>query len=74
MEKILNTQGLGVAGRQNELIELALTYKFKGVEVDMEDLVGRHDAMGKEFACQFLQSAKIELGTFQLPITIGPEP
>ena len=71
MEKILNTQGLGVAGRQNELIELALTYKFKGVEVDMEDLVGRHDAMGKEFACQFLQSAKIELGTFQLPITMG---
>ncbi len=71
MEKILNTQGLGVAGRQNELIELALTYKFKGVEVDMEDLVGRHDAMGKEFACQFLQSAKIELGTFQLPVDMG---
>ena len=71
MEKILNTQGLGVAGRQNELIELALTYKFKGVEVDMEDLVGRHDAMGKEFACQFLQSAKIDLGTFQLPVNIG---
>ena len=71
MEKILNAQGLGVAGRQNELIELALTYKFKGVEVDMEDLVGRHDAMGKGFACQFLQSAKIELGTFRLPVSIG---
>ena len=71
MEKILNAQGLGVAGRQNELIELALTYQFKGVEVDMEDLVGRHDAMGKDFACQFLQSAKIELGTFRLPVSIG---
>ncbi len=73
MFKILNTQGLGVSGRQNELIELALTYKFNAVEVDMEDLVGRHDALGKEFACQFLQSAKISIGTFLLPIDIGAE-
>ena len=54
MEKILNTKGLGVSGRQNELIELALTFKFNSVEVDMNDLIGRHDTMGKEFACQFL--------------------
>lgn len=71
MFKILNLQGLGVAGRQNELIELALTYKFDAVEVDMDDLVGRHDAMGKQFACQFLQSAKIKLGTFRLPVDLG---
>ena len=32
MYKILNSQGLGVAGRQNELIELALTYGFDGVD------------------------------------------
>ena len=70
MEKILNTGGLGVSGRQNELIELALTYKFSSVEVDMNDLIGRHDTMGKEFACQFLQSAKINIGTFDLPICL----
>ena len=70
MEKILNTGGLGVSGRQNELIELALTYKFSSVEVDMNDLIGRHDTMGKEFACQFLQSAKINIGTFDLPIDL----
>lgn len=71
MYKILNSQGLGVAGRQNELIELALTHKFDGVEVDMEDLVGRHDTLGKEFACQFLQSANIDLGTFALTVDFG---
>ena len=71
MYKILNSKGLGVAGRQNELIELALTYKFNGVQVDMEDLVGRHDTLGKQFACQFLQSAKIDLGTFELPIDLA---
>jgi sugar phosphate isomerase/epimerase len=69
--KILNTQGLGVGGKQNELIELALTHGFNGVEVDMVDLVGRHDALGKQFACQFLQSAKIDMGTFKLPIDLG---
>lgn len=71
MYKILNNRGLGVAGKQNELIELALTHGFNGVEVDMVDLVGRHDALGKQFACQFLQSAKIDLGTFELPIDFG---
>ena len=71
MYKVLNSQGLGVAGRQNELIELALTHGFQGVEIDMNDLVGRHDALGKEFACQFLQSAKMDIGTFDLPINFG---
>ena len=71
MYKILNLKGLGVAGRQNELIELALTHKFQGVEVDMKDLVGRHDTLGKKFACQFLQSANMDLGTFDLPIAFA---
>lgn len=71
MYKILNLKGLGVAGRQNELIELALTHGFKGVEIDMTDLVGRHDALGKEFACQFLQSANMDIGAFDLPIDFG---
>ncbi len=71
MYKILNSQGLGVSGKQNELIELALTHNFNGVEVDISDLVGRHDALGKEFACQFLKSAKIDMGTFCLPAALG---
>jgi len=71
MYKVLNSKGLGVAGRQNELIELALTHGFQGVEIDMTDLVGRHDALGKEFACQFLQSANMDIGTFDLPINFG---
>ena len=71
MYKILSSRGLGVGGKQNELIELALTHGFDGVEVDMADLVGRHDTLGKQFACQFLQSAKIDMGSFKLPVAIG---
>ncbi len=71
MYKILHFDGLGVGGRQNELIELALTHDFKGVEIDMADLLGRHETMGKDFACQFLLSAKINMGTFTLPVDFG---
>ncbi len=71
MEKVLNCNGLGVSGRQNEMIELALTHKFDSLEIDMADLLGRHEALGNEFACQFLQSAKMKIGTFRLPIDLG---
>ena len=73
MEKILNCNGLGVSGRQNEMIELALTHKFDAVEIDMADLLGRHGALGKEFACQFLQSAKMKIGTFRLPVDLDAD-
>ena len=73
MEKILNCNGLGVSGRQNEMIELALTHKFDAVEIDMTDLLGRHEALGKEFACQFLQSAKMKIGTFRLPVDLDAD-
>ena len=34
----LNAQSLGVSGRQSELIELALTYGFKGIDTDIDYL------------------------------------
>jgi len=71
MEKILLLRGLGTGGRQNELIELAITYHFQSVEIDMTDLLGRHETLGKDFALQFLTSAKITVGTFRLPIDFG---
>jgi hypothetical protein len=35
MYKNLNTAALGITGRQSELIELALTYGFRGLDLDM---------------------------------------
>ena len=71
MYKILHFDGLGVGGRQNELIELALTHRFNAIEIDMADLIGRHDTMGQDFACQFIQSAKIKIGGEELTINMG---
>lgn len=73
MQKILNLRGLGTAGRQNELIEMSLTYRFDAVEIDMADVLGRDATMGRRFALQFLQSAKTRVGTFRLPISCGAD-
>ncbi len=71
MYKNLCTDGLGVSMRQNELIELALTYGFNGIEIDMADMAGRAESMGHTFATQFVNSASVEVGTFGLPCDLG---
>lgn len=71
MEKVLNQCGLGAGSRQSEIIELALTHRFDAIEVDMADLLGRFEAMGKAFALQFFKSAKVKIGSFKLPIDPG---
>lgn len=68
MYKNLCTDGLGVSIRQNELIELALTYGYNGIEIDMEDMVGRAEKMGHQFATQFVNSADVEISTFRIPL------
>ena len=68
--KFLCTDGLGIAARQNELIEMALTFGFRGIEIDMADMVGRADAMGTQFATQFVNSADVEIASFRLPIDL----
>ena len=71
MYKSLCTDGLGVSIRQNELIEFALTFGYKGIEIDMDDMVGRAEKMGDEFATQFVNAANVEISTFELPIDFG---
>lgn len=72
MYKNLSGDGLGVSCRQNELIELALTYGFKGIEVDIAEMASRAEKFTAEFAQRFVDSAKnswnLCVGTFKLPI------
>ena len=46
MYKNLNTAALGITGRQSELIELALTYGFRGLDLDMADIIKRARTRG----------------------------
>ncbi len=70
MYKFLCTDGMGVSMRQNELIEMALTFDFQGIEIDMADMVGRAESMGMPFATQFVNSADVEIATYRLPIDL----
>lgn len=72
MFKNLVGEGLGVSGRQNEMIELALTFGYRGLDVDMSDMVGRAVEVSQQFACQYLLAAEksLQVGAFELPIDL----
>lgn len=71
MYRNLNAAALGISGRQSELIELALTYGFRGIDLDMADMVKRARSRGLGHAGRFLQSAKTKIGGFDLPIRLA---
>lgn len=68
MFKNLSPRGIGVSGRQSELIELALTYGFEGFNVDMAQIARQAASRGREMALQYIQSAPITVGEWELPV------
>jgi sugar phosphate isomerase/epimerase len=58
MFKNLSPQGLGISGRQSELIELALTYGFRGLDIDMDHFVKQAQRRSMDHARRFIDSAK----------------
>ena len=68
MYKNLNTAALGITGRQSEQIELALTYGFRGLDLDMADIIKRARSRGLEAARRYVASASVRVGEFRLPI------
>ncbi len=67
MYKNLSHKGLGISGRQSELIELALTYGFRGFDLDMDHFAKQAELKGVEHARRFIDSANIKIGCFDLP-------
>ncbi len=70
MYKNLNASILGVSGRQSELIELAMTYGFQGLDVDAVDLVKRTHRSDFERATRYLQSSKMKVSGFEVPLEL----
>src|SRR5687767_13415413 len=68
MYKALNPRGLGISGRQSEIIELALTYGFRGVEWDILEFAKRVQVQGLDKAKRFLESAHLRMSGFELPM------
>lgn len=68
MFKNLSPSALGISGHESELIELALTYGFTGMDLEVVDFATRVKLRGMPYARRLIDSAKIRLGTFQLPL------
>src|SRR5262245_48422945 len=68
MYKTLNPEALGISGRQSEIIELALTYGFRGLEIDIQEFVKRVQIQGMDKAKRFLDSGHLRISGFELPI------
>ncbi len=66
MYKNLNPAALGITGRQSELIELALTYGFRGLDLDIPDVMKRARTRGLESARRYVSSAGVRVGEFPL--------
>lgn len=69
MFKNLNIKALGLVGRQSEVIELSLSYNFKGMDLDIMDFSEHVGAYGLPHARRLIDSARIKLGTFRLPFS-----
>lgn len=67
MFRVLSLSQLGLTATQSEQIELALSYGFRGLDLDVVEFHDRVQAHGLSHARRLLDSAKIKLGSFQLP-------
>jgi len=68
MFKNLNLAALGLAGHQSEVIELALTFGFQGLDINISEFATRVKLHGAAYARRLTDSAKLKLGSFELAL------
>jgi sugar phosphate isomerase/epimerase len=68
MFKNFSPRALGLSGTQTEVIELALSNGFKGLELDVAEFAQQVQSRGLPSARRMLDSAKLKLGSFVLPV------
>lgn len=73
MYKNLSPTALGISGRQSEMIELALTHRAKGLELDMQAFQKQAETSGFEYASRLVKSADIKVAPFELPLRWNEE-
>ena len=68
MYKCLSPLAIGVFARQSELLEIALTHRFKGLELDIQEVLRRAETTSVAQACRYLASAQVKIGGLELPV------
>jgi hypothetical protein len=70
MFRNLSTVGLPLSGRPSELIELALSFGFDAMDIDIIDFQQQAETFGVEHARRLMVSARLRCGVFHLPISL----
>jgi sugar phosphate isomerase/epimerase len=70
MFRNLSPAGLGISGSQSELIELSMSHGYRGLDLDLAEFVQRVATSNLATARRFLDSARLKLGSFRLPLEI----
>lgn len=70
MFRNLGSEALGINGRQSEIIELSLSFGFKGIDLDLLDFQQTVKTHGLPHARRLIDSAKLKLGCFRLPLEL----
>jgi sugar phosphate isomerase/epimerase len=73
MLKNFSPSALGINGRQSELIELALTYGFASMDIDMHEMLRRAQRTTTQDAAKYLEAAKIDIGGFDLGLDLDAD-
>ena len=65
---------LGINGRQSELIELALTYGFNAMDVDMHEMLRRAQRTSNEDSTKYLDAASnLSVGGFDIGVDLDAD-
>lgn len=73
MYKNLNARALGISGRQSDLIEIAMTYGFQGLDIDAVDLQRRTERTDFDRASRFLASSGMKVSGFDVPCNLDSD-
>jgi sugar phosphate isomerase/epimerase len=73
MFRNLSTVGLPLSGRPSELIELALSFGFDAMDIDLLDFQQQAEAFGVPHARRLMVSARLKSGTFHLPVELAAD-
>jgi sugar phosphate isomerase/epimerase len=73
MFRNLSTVGLPLSGRPSELIELALSFGFDAMDIDIIDFRQQADTFGVPHARRLMVSARLKAGVFQLPVDLAAD-
>jgi sugar phosphate isomerase/epimerase len=68
MFKNLSPEALGISASPSELIELALSFGFRGIDLNLAEFARQVKDYGMPKARRLLDSAKLKIGSFALPM------